>query len=68
MIVQVYARMTGRGDKVEECMNTVVPKAGVTLDTGLFSENIIILAFKIANNFLEATMESGADFPVTFVE
>ncbi len=59
MIGQVYARMTGGGDKVKECMNTVVSKAGVTLNTGLFSENIVILAFKVANNFLKTTMESG---------
>lgn len=57
--------MTGGGDEIKESMNTVVPKAGVTLDTRLFGENIIILAFKVAHNFLEAEIGSGAVFSIT---
>ena len=45
--------MASRGDEVEESVHSVVPEAGVTLDTRLFSENVIVLAFEIANNFLE---------------
>ena len=45
--------MTGGWDEVEEGVDTVVPEARVTLDTRLLSENVIVLAFEIANNFLE---------------
>ena len=46
-------RVTSRGDEVEKRVNAVVAEAGVTLDTRLLSENVIVLAFEIANNFLE---------------
>lgn len=46
--------MPGRGDEVEQSMNTVVAEAGVTLDTGLLSENVIELAFQVPNDLLEA--------------
>jgi hypothetical protein len=46
--------MAGRRDKVKEGMDSVIPEARVTLDTGLFSENIVVLPLKVANNFLEA--------------
>lgn len=42
--------MTGRCDKVEKSVNTVVAESGVTLDTGLFGEDIIVLAFKVTRN------------------
>ena len=45
--------MTGRCDEVEQGMDTVVAETRVTLDTRLLSENVIVLAFEIANNFLE---------------
>ena len=45
--------MTSGGDEVEEGVDPVVPETGVTFDTGLLSENVIVLAFEIANNFLE---------------
>ncbi len=56
---QQYVRMTSGGDEVEEGVYPVVPETGVTFDTGLFSENIIILAFKVANDLLEAIVEEG---------
>jgi hypothetical protein len=46
--------MAGRGDEVEQRMNTIVAEAGVTLDTGLLCENIVVLSLKIANNLTEA--------------
>ncbi len=46
--------MTGRRDEVEKCVNTVVAEAGVTLDTRLLGEDIVVLALKVANNLLEA--------------
>ena len=45
--------MASRRDKVQEGVNPVVSEARVTLDTRLLSENVIVLAFEIANNFLE---------------
>ena len=47
--------MASRGDKVEKSVNSVVSEARVTLDPGLFSKDVIVLAFEIANDFLEAT-------------
>ena len=48
-----HLRVSSGSDKVEEGMNHVVAEARVTLDTRLLSENVIVLAFEIANNFLE---------------
>ena len=46
--------MTSGGDEVEEGVHPVVPETGVAFDTGLLSENVIVLAFKVANDLLEA--------------
>jgi hypothetical protein len=46
--------MAGGSNEVEQRMNTIIAEAGVTLDTGLLCENIVILSFKIANNLTEA--------------
>ena len=35
-------------------MHPVVSEARVTFDAGLLSENVIILAFEVANDLLEA--------------
>lgn len=40
--------MTGRGDKVEKSVNTVIAESWITLNTGLLGENIIVLAFEVA--------------------
>ena len=45
--------MASRGDEVEQRVNTVVPEAGVTLDSRLFGKDIIVLAFNVAHNLLE---------------
>jgi hypothetical protein len=50
--------MTGRGDKVEESVNSIVTEAGITLDTGLFSKNIIVLTLDVAGNFTETAKVS----------
>jgi hypothetical protein len=46
--------VTGRCDEVEQDVNTVVAESGVTLDTGLFGKNVIVLALEVANDFAEA--------------
>lgn len=46
--------MTSGGDEVEEGVHPVVPETGVTFDTGLLSENVIVLALQVADNLLEA--------------
>jgi len=50
--------MAGRCDKVEKSMDTVVAESGVTLDTGLFCQNIIVLSLKVANDLAEAAILS----------
>ena len=54
----VNIRVTGRGDEVEQSVNSVVPEARVTLDTGLLRENVIVLALQVANNLLEAARKN----------
>jgi len=45
--------MARGGDEVEESVDTVVPEARVTLNTRLFSQDIIVLTLEISNDFLE---------------
>lgn len=47
-------RVTSGGDEIKEGVYPVVPETGVAFDTGLLSENVIVLAFKVANDLLEA--------------
>ena len=46
--------MSCGSDEVEKSMYTIVAEAGVSLDTGLLSKNIIILSLKVANDFAKA--------------
>lgn len=46
--------MTRRGDKVEHGVDSVVPETGVTLDTRLLRQNIVVLSLKITNDLREA--------------
>lgn len=46
-------------DEVEHSMNTVVPEPRVTLDTGLFRENVIILSLEVAHDLREAVIRRG---------
>lgn len=52
--------MAGRSDKVEKGMHPVVAEAGVTLDTRLLSQDIIVLALDIASDFTKA--ETGGQY------
>lgn len=42
------------GNEVEHGVDTVVPESGVTLDTRLLGQNIVILSLEIANDLREA--------------
>lgn len=46
--------MSSWRDEIEQSVHTVITEAGVTLDTRLFSKNVIVLAFKISNDLLES--------------
>ena len=50
--------MAGGGDEIEQDMHAVVPEAGVTLDTRLLREDVVVLALEVTNDFLEA----GSDY------
>lgn len=57
--VVANARVTSWGDEVEQAVDAVIPKPGVTLDTRLFGQNIVILAFEMSHDLLETTVELG---------
>jgi hypothetical protein len=40
--------MAGRGDEIENGMDTVVPESRVTLDTRLFGQNVIVLSLEVS--------------------
>jgi hypothetical protein len=46
--------MTSGRDEVKQSMDTIVSEARVTFDTGFFSQNVIVLSFKIADDLLKA--------------
>lgn len=46
--------MAGWRDEVEKSVNAVVPEPGVTLDTRLLGQDIVILSLEVANNLGEA--------------
>lgn len=46
--------VAGGCDEVKQNVNTVVAESRVTLDTGLLSKNIVVLALEVADNFAEA--------------
>jgi hypothetical protein len=45
--------VSGRRDKVEQGVDSIVPEPRITLDTRLFGQDIIVLALEVADNFLE---------------
>lgn len=47
-------RVTSWRDEVQQGVYTVVSEARVTLNTGFLRKDVIILAFKVADNLLEA--------------
>ena len=46
--------MTGRCNEVEQAVNTVVSESGVTLDSGLLGNNVVVLSLNVFNNLAEA--------------
>lgn len=49
--IQFSQTMAGRGDEVEESVNAIIAESGVTLDSGFLSENVVILALEVSNDF-----------------
>ena len=47
-------RMTGRSNKVQQGMNTIITESRITLDTWFFCKDIVVLSFQITHDFLEA--------------
>src|SRR5205085_7835708 len=45
--------MTGRSDEVEKGVDSVIPESGVSLNPGLFSEDIVVLSFQVTGDFGE---------------
>ena len=46
--------VAGRGDEVEQRMDTVVSEARVTLDARLLSQNVVVLSLKVADDLAKA--------------
>ncbi len=49
----VHSRVSSGRNEVETCVNTVILELRITLDARLFSKDIIVLAFKVIDYFLE---------------
>jgi hypothetical protein len=54
MIRKINLPVSRRADEVEKGVDTVVPEAGITLDTRFFSQDVVVLTLEVANYFLEA--------------
>lgn len=52
--IDTDVRMSSWRDEVEQCVHSVVAETRITLDTGLFGQDIIVLALQVADYFLEA--------------
>lgn len=46
--------MTCRGNEVQHSVYTVVPESGVTLDTRLLGQDVVILSLEITHDLREA--------------
>jgi hypothetical protein len=51
--IEFSEAMAGWCDKVEERVDTVVAESGITLDTRLLRENVVVLSLEVANDFAE---------------
>ena len=51
-----YVRMSCGRDKVEQSVDSVVTEARVTFNARFFGQNVVVLAFKVTNDFLEAKL------------
>lgn len=49
--------MASRRDEIKKGVDSIVAETGITLYTGLFSENVVVLTFKVSHDFLEAIYE-----------
>jgi hypothetical protein len=45
--------MTGRSDKVEKGVDSVIPESWVSFNPGLFGEDIVVLSFQVPGDFSE---------------
>ena len=52
--------MASWGDEVEKSMNAIVTEAWVTLDTGFFCKNVIVLSLEVTNDFAKASIMLAA--------
>ena len=52
-------RMSSWGDEVEQSVHTVIAEARVTLDTGFFGKNVVVLAFEVTDDFLKAATKQS---------
>lgn len=59
--VEFSETVAGGSNEVEHGMYTVVPESRVTLDSGLLSQNIVVLSLEVANNFREAAQSVRND-------
>ena len=50
--------MASWSDEIKQSVNTVVAESGVTFDARLFSQNIVVLSFEVADNLTEAEWDS----------
>lgn len=48
-------RVPSGRDEIEECVDSIVTEARVTLNSRFFGKNVIVLSLEISNNFLEAS-------------
>lgn len=46
--------MTSRGNEVQHGVYSIVPESGVSLDTRLLGQDVVILSLEIPNNLREA--------------
>src|SRR5205823_635480 len=52
--VNLAKAVTGRGGKIQKRVNAIVTETGITLDPRLLGQNVIVLTFKVAHDFLKA--------------
>lgn len=51
--------MASRRDKVQQRVNTVIPETGVTLDTALLGQDIVVLTLEVADDLLEPVLPNN---------
>lgn len=56
--VELTETVSSGGNEVQQDVHTVVSEAGVTLNSGFFRKNVIVLALEVTNNLAEAARTS----------